>query len=194
MGQFRALRRRLRITLAATGLALGWATSGEAAPLLIGSFSYVEGPDFAQTFQVEAFAADWPGGLVLSDVYVEFTRPSGSGSAYFDGDFATCTGNMMTLDSSSGALQSAGDFLACGGALPQDITSAVLKFTFDTLLGTVTVDPLVAMLNGGEPSGDLQGIFFEAADVAAVPEPASLTLLATGVTGIYLRRRRSRHR
>jgi hypothetical protein len=208
-------RRRYRAVIAAALTTWFLAvTAGTAAadPIAIGSFSWQTDAFGEYTFGVDLFDT-WPtNGLELQDVSVAFEQSDGTrGAASFGGYFATsvvslgedallatCAPSPVTIGAGSGSMQVPGyspaeeaggdqDSLCLGlQALPQDIVSATLQFTFDALLGAVTVGSL-----GLPPAPDQldpgQLIMFEAAPPpppTAVSEPSTFACLAMALLAL----------
>jgi hypothetical protein len=188
----------VRVFVAAVALVVCSSLPAAAAPIGIGLFSWqpdAGGVDF--TLGVEVFGTEWPAALVLDDVFVDFERGDGStGQAFFGGYDAGGVGQRVALDSSSIPLQVPG-FGVGFDPLPQDIVSAVLRFTYDATLGTVFVDPLGPIVDAlGSPTFDVREILFEAAATpptgpAPVPEPSTLLLFGAPAVGLMLRRLRA---
>jgi hypothetical protein len=198
----------LRSIVAAVAISFASSAPASASAVIeIGTFGWqLDVFGFEYTLSVEASAL-WPdNGLVLDEVYVDFVTGDGSsGQAFFGGYTAA---NAVTLESGDiqadclgigvsvgpgsswqvpgySEPQEAGpEGFACMGlqSVPQDIVSAVLRFSYDTTLGTVTVAAL------GTPFDPLQPIFFEAA--TSVPEPSTLALFGAALAAFSLRRTR----
>ena len=187
----------VRLFVAALVLVVSSSLPASAAPIPIGLFSWqydASNVDF--TFGLEVFGSEWPVPLALDDVFVDFARSDGStGQAFFGGYDAGGIGQRVSIDSTSSPLQVPG-FGAGLDPLPQDIVSAVLRFSFDGSLGTVFVDTLGPQFDDlGLPTFDLREIVFDAASTPApVPEPSTLMLFGSALSGLALARHRRRAR
>jgi len=194
--------KRVRLVAVVVAMLTGSVSASQASP--IGLFSWQQSLDFdGYTLAVEIFSVDWPAALSLDNLSVSFTDPAGDDSAYFGGYTevgGSCVGGTVSLNQSNPSYQVPG-YLASATppcdpltALPQTITSATLNFIYDTSLGTVTVGVLGPVLDEtGAPSDGFQFIDFEETTTPQpVPEPATMVLMATGLSVLLLRARRKR--
>jgi hypothetical protein len=219
MTSCKTCRARSVLSVAAAALAVFFCSvaAASADPLTIGLFSWQTDAFGEFTLGVDVFDT-WPAnGLELEDVSVAFEQTDGTqGTASFGGYFATsilsigegqllatCGASTITVGAATGSMQVPGYSPAqemgsdegslCLGfqALPQDIVSATLQFTFDALLGLVTVASL-GLPPGLDQVDPGQLIFFETASPPpiGVPEPSTFACFATAL--LVLARRASR--